>query len=229
MSPSVLRHRRQLVDAARRRPLAGRTDRLRELAAGRRVLDVGVVDHDLDSGRASESWLHGQLAAVAGEILGVDVVPDQVARLQAAGYRVECRDITRGDLPEGTFDLVVAGEVLEHLPAPGGLFDAACALLAPGGRFVLSTPNPYAVWRVWQHLRGRVHENVDHVLFSTPDGVAELAARSGLRLDRFAGIHAPLPGLKAAVVQRLVLSSRGRLVPEAACESVLYEFVLDAD
>lgn len=42
-----------------------------------------------------------------------------------------------GDLPDD-FDLVVANMVLHHLPNPADIFTDVSALLAPGGRFVIS-------------------------------------------------------------------------------------------
>lgn len=41
----------------------------------------------------------------------------------------------------GTYDVVVAADVLEHLMDPGRVLDFAAARLAPGGRLVASLPN----------------------------------------------------------------------------------------
>ncbi len=53
-----------------------------------------------------------------------------------------------GDLLEGIsrpwkepFDVVVAGDVLEHLPRPEDLLSALKPLLAPGGTLLVSLPN----------------------------------------------------------------------------------------
>ncbi|MGH9153100.1 MAG: class I SAM-dependent methyltransferase [Acidimicrobiales bacterium] len=225
MDHRVLAHRRANVDAARRPPITDRAGYLCSLAAGKRLLDIGVVDHDLGSDRGGQ-WLHGRLAAVASFVLGVDVLKPEVDMLLERGFAVECRDVTEGDLPSsGPFDLVVAGEVIEHLDRPGHLFTAAARLLAPDGRFVLTTPNPYAVWRVYQNLRGRPHENVDHVTLVTAWGVAEFAERAGLRLASFRGIRTDPVGRKARLVRSLLRRGWLPVVPEAVCESVLYEVI----
>lgn len=43
-------------------------------------------------------------------------------------------------LPAGSFDVVVLNDVLEHLPDPVGTLTHCARLLAPGGFFVLQTP-----------------------------------------------------------------------------------------
>lgn len=56
-------------------------------------------------------------------------------------------DYVRGDvtkplpLPEAAFDVVVAGEIIEHVPNPDDLVREMRRVLVPGGTLVISTPN----------------------------------------------------------------------------------------
>jgi 2-polyprenyl-3-methyl-5-hydroxy-6-metoxy-1,4-benzoquinol methylase len=228
MDPVAIERRRAVVDAARRPPINDRTALLRDAVRGKRLLDIGVVDHSL-GGERSGRWLHGQLAAEAASSLGVDILEEQVAEIRALGYQVECIDVTSGGRPAGTFDVIVAGEVIEHVGNIGGLFDAASDLLAPGGTFLLTTPNPFAAWRVYQHLRGRPHENVDHVSYFSAWGIAELADRAGLQLRSFRGIVAnEQTGRKAKLMAWLMRRRLVRFVPEAMAESILYEMTISS-
>jgi SAM-dependent methyltransferase len=224
MDPHVVAWRQDVVREARQKPVLDRVQYLRSVCRGKRVLDVGVVDHTSSSER-SDRWLHGYLVESAAEILGVDVLPDEVQALQGKGYNVQCMDLTAGALPEGKFDVLVVGEVVEHLGRPGGLFEAASQLLEPSGRMVLSTPNPYAVWRVFQNWRGRPYENADHALLLSPWGIAELSERAGLRLESFRGIAVPPVGWKARAVHGAVQRRVLPFVPEATCESIIYDVV----
>jgi len=175
---------------------------VREQVAGRRVLDIGCVNHESRT-MTSPDWLHGLIAGAATECLGVDILENEVEELRRAGFDAITLDITTGPnevvRQRAPFDVVTAGEVIEHLASPQALFDFAAEILRPGGRLVITTPNPYTPARVRAaHLRD-VWENVDHVAFSFPSGIAELAERAGMRLVQ-AGTSTSVP-LTAALAR----------------------------
>lgn len=223
-SPAALQFRRQTLAAARRPPVPDRTAYLQDLCRGRRVLDVGVVDHTVDSGQP----LHRAVASVAGYCLGVDILEGPVNRLREQGFNVRKCDITRDDVGE-QFDVMVVGEVIEHLGNPAGLFAAGGRVLSPGGRMVLTTPNPFYMARARDNLRGRCFDSVDHVTYLFPSGIAELAEREGLRLDAYRGVKVSKDqagSFGGRMMLRLHgMLSGGVLAPEAACETMIYECV----
>jgi SAM-dependent methyltransferase len=223
MDPRLLLARSEIVSRARRPNVRDRNDYLVSLASGKRVLDVGVVDHTSTSDR-QENWLHGRVVGVAKSTLGVDVLEKGVRDLQARGFNVICHDITRTPL-EQEFEFILCGEVIEHLDAPGILLQAAAALLVPGGTMAITTPNPFALWRVMAGVRGRTQQNVDHTVFLEPWGMAEYAERAGLRMTSFRGVD----HFGNSLVGRFLLSDFSmktlKLAPEARSETIIYEFV----
>ena len=190
----VLARRAETLRNAWRPEIASRLDLLEQRVRGRRVLDVGCVAHDLE--RIDRvNWLHARLAASAARFIGVDVLQAGVERMASLGYQAICHDLGDGPGPlaaEGPFDVIVAGELIEHVEDLGMLFRSAEHLLAPEGELILTTPNPWAPARVRAGQRGIVWENVDHVAFAFPSGVAELAERHGLQLAE-AAVTAPRP------------------------------------
>jgi 2-polyprenyl-3-methyl-5-hydroxy-6-metoxy-1,4-benzoquinol methylase len=223
-APAVLAERRRLLAATRRPPVARRDSYLTELVRARRVLDVGVVEHQVSSS-ASPGWLHRRLADAAASCVGVDILPEAVAALAQAGYDVRCVDLTVERLDD-TFDVIVVGEVLEHVGAPEALLANAGAMLAPDGVLVLTTPNPYALHRAWQGLRGRPKESADHVALYATTHLVELAARSGLTVRAWRGVRLKnlrTPRGRAAAAVRAVATRL--LSPEVACDSLCYELV----
>lgn len=97
--------------------------------APRQLLDVGC----------GSGWLADNLRRTVGShLVGVDVL----TRVVTHDWDYVCADMTAG-LPfrDGSFDCVVAGEVIEHVPCPDNLLREARRVLRPAGHLVVSTPN----------------------------------------------------------------------------------------
>ncbi|EWT02885.1 glycosyltransferase [Intrasporangium oryzae NRRL B-24470] len=143
-----------------------------------RVLDVGCSD--------------GQFGALARElghtVVGVDLVKHDGVGARLDGF-VEA-DLNQG-LPatgDAPFDVVVAGDVLEHVIDPARLLRDMTDRLAPGGTILVSIPN-FGHW----YPRGRValgrfdydqRGPLDHghVRFFTRASFERLVASCGLRV-----------------------------------------------
>lgn len=182
--PRVLAARARTLRAAWRAPIKDRISFIVGRCEGRTVVDIGCVAHDVERMK-SPDWLHGRIAQAAASCLGVDVLAEEAEHMRRAGYDVMVHDLTSGPGhigDRGPFDVMVAGELIEHVPALDMLFSAARDMLAHDGQLIITTPNPWAPHRVRAGQRGDCWENVDHIMFAFPSGVAELAERHGLLL-----------------------------------------------
>src|SRR5882672_9526728 len=101
---------------------------LRSLCAGKRVVHVGFVDAGCQElNEQAGAWLHEHLASVARELVGVDLDPAGVDDARARGYEayaVDCCDrsaVKRAGIAPA--EVVVAGEVIEHLDDPGSFLE----------------------------------------------------------------------------------------------------------
>lgn len=131
-SPDVLYFRRTTLAMARRGELIpDRIEYLCNLADGKNILDIGVVEHFSASSERDE-WLHGKLCKHAGNCLGMDILAKEVQELSEKGYEVIVWDVTKESLPK-MFDLIVIGDVIEHLGNPSALFANTKEMLMPGG------------------------------------------------------------------------------------------------
>jgi SAM-dependent methyltransferase len=226
--PALHALRQQAIARARAGVLiADRVEYLCAIAAGKSVLDIGVVEHAA-AAAANPRWLHGEIRRHAAQCFGVDVLPAEIAALQAKGYNVACVDVTEQPLAQ-RFDVIIAGEVIEHLDATGRFMHSCAAMLAPGGRLALSAPNPwYANAIVRSVLRGPPFvDSADHVGWYDAAVLYELGQRHGLRLERFAGVGGSHPRTWKG---RLVLGLRPLLLKlglraELFAKSIIYEFV----
>jgi SAM-dependent methyltransferase len=194
----------------RRRRTTGSTEFLRDFVKGMRVLDIGVVEHDLGH-MESPNWKHAKICTWASHVLGVDILPEAVALLQKRGFNVLEVDATsERDLGE-RFDRVVIGDVIEHVNHPVDLLRFAARHLAPEGRILVSTPNPYWILFLWEALRtGTYVSNADHVSWVSPSAAIEIGRRAGLTLDEYwllKGDQAPAKRLSRRLVNCLFQNS----------------------
>lgn len=225
-SRAAVVHRQGVIRSARRNPVRDRNRYLVSLAAGKSVLDIGAVEHEAKKS-GSCSWLHGEIAAASRSVLGLDVLDGEVKELQQRGFRVACLDVTTpgaaASLGE-TFELVLAGEVVEHLSEPLRLLEFCRDSMAPDGITVITTPNPYFLGAVLRHWTGRANENVDHTILCFPSGMVELAERVGLRLKEWRGSLIAGVTAKQRLLFRWARSLRWPPLEIATCTTLVFEF-----
>jgi len=167
---------------------------------GPTVLDLGCVQHDAANADRAD-WLHGHLERTHNYVLGIDILENEIQKLQRRGYNVRVGDAETLDLP-GVFDTVVAGELIEHLSNPGKMLATAHDHLEPGGRLVLSTPNPWAFVHVRRAAVGRLRINDEHTAWFGPTTLRQLLDRHGfdvLSIDGTAQRHRGVMGLAQAL------------------------------
>jgi 2-polyprenyl-3-methyl-5-hydroxy-6-metoxy-1,4-benzoquinol methylase len=226
-APAVSAARQQALQAIRSPVLiADRTAFLTSAVSGKRLLDVGVVAHTR-AAIEDPGWLHGHLKRSAASCLGLDILPESVAFLQSQGYEVVLADLTQAPLDQ-KFDVIVAGEVMEHLGSPGPFMSNCASMLTEGGRLLVTVPNPWYLNVVLKNLRGSslFIDSADHVVWYDANSIHELGQRGGLELLKWAGIAAASPsGLAGRLLFRSApLLTRLGLAPELFAKSNLYEF-----
>jgi 2-polyprenyl-3-methyl-5-hydroxy-6-metoxy-1,4-benzoquinol methylase len=120
-------------------------------------------------------------------IYGVELDDTVVARLCAAGFRVECATIeTARTLPDGGLDLMTLFSVLEHVSEPRAILGRAAALLAPGGLFVAEVPNLRSLnGRLFRDRYWGGYHTPRHWNLFTIEALTAAAERVGLRVKTF--------------------------------------------
>jgi len=110
-------------DECSRTPLEGKT-----------ALDVGC----------GAGLLTEPLARLGAKVTGIDASPEviAVAREHAGSMGLEI-DFRSGDVQEfdGSYDLITAMEVIEHVADPPAFVNALAKRVAPNGLLILSTPS----------------------------------------------------------------------------------------
>lgn len=155
-----------------------------ERCAGKSVLDLGCVKHLAEVAEKDPNWLHGRIRAAARRCIGVDFARAEVEKLKALGIEVVYGDVTKPLPLEERFEVIFAGDLIEHLSNFEGFFDNCTRLLAPGGTLILSTPNPfYADGFHYAALKRRVLINPEHICWIDPQAMLQLVGRFGFRIS----------------------------------------------
>ncbi len=176
------------------------------VAPGERVLDMGC-----GGGRHAFALYRAGADVVALDRSASDLVEVEAmfaAMREAgevpAGARAQA---VRGDayaLPfaDGSFDAVVAAEVLEHLPQDERAMAELARVLRPGGQIAVTVPR-WGPERVCWALSDAYHEvEGGHVRIYRGDELTTRLVRAGLELrgtGHTHGLHAPYWWLKCAV------------------------------
>ena len=171
---------------------------------GRRVLDAGC----------GGGLVARELVAAGAEVVGVDRSLGSlgVARRAVRGhFRPAQGRLERLPFAAGSFDAVVAADVLEHLPDLPAAVAELARVLAPGGSFVFDTVNrtPWswftAVFGLEQVLRMVPRGTHDWRLFIRPAELDRLLRRAGLAPVSLCGLA---PEIGPGVVARGLLTRR---------------------
>ena len=205
-----------------RRLVTDRETFIAEAARGKRVLHVGFVDYPyLQSRLESKTWLHARLAAVSREIVGVDMAAEDIARLRA---HPEYGTLIEGNAEElhmlglGRFDLIVAGEVVEHLDNPGRFLDSARSVLSSDGRLLVTVPNAFCLRRMLRIPFGVEKVHPDHVAYYSQATMGELLRRHGYAVVFAAGYRLPADGRNRLAFQ---LDRAASLISPNLCEGLI--------
>jgi len=156
--------------------------RIAKLQPRMRVLDFGC----------GSGVLLPSLARDGREVFATDLVLD-IAREVVSGLSLSHVNLLPADhwqthVADGSLDLVVAANVLEHIEDRRTLLRCLEAKLRPHGRLIISGPTENALYRLGRRLVGfSGHYHVAHV-----DQVLEDAAAVGFK--RVSSRNWPLPG-----------------------------------
>lgn len=181
------------------------------LRAGDRVLDVG-------SGFGRHVY---ECARRGAHVVALDYAADEVVETRnTLAAMVEAGEITadkligvlRGDarrLPfaDGTFDVVITSEVLEHIQDDVAAIAEMFRVLKPGGRFAATVPSWFPEVVNWK-LSDEYHAPKSaggHVRIYTPTELRAKLRAAGMQVDgyhRAHALHSPYWWLKCAVGPR---------------------------
>ncbi len=152
-----------------------------KFAKGKSVLDLGCVMHNPETCK-SRFWVHKALREVASELVGLDLYEDGIRFLNERGFNVIPGDATNFNLGR-TFDVIVAGDIMEHLDNFAGFLESCKNHMHAESRLLITSANPW-FWKniVKACLYKEVPNNAEHTCWLCPRTVRQTVQRFGLGL-----------------------------------------------
>jgi 2-polyprenyl-3-methyl-5-hydroxy-6-metoxy-1,4-benzoquinol methylase len=169
-----------------------RWDFILKRCTGRRVLHLGCIgetDVSTDqklSAFAARRVLHPHLMAAAREVVGLDLDGDAIDLLRSKLgvqnlYLADVEKLEKVSL-EGTFDVVLCGNLLEHLSCPGLALEGTRRFMTPKSELIVSVPNAFAVLANVRFTLGSFRDGAQHVATFSKFNLMTLLSRHGFSL-----------------------------------------------
>jgi 2-polyprenyl-3-methyl-5-hydroxy-6-metoxy-1,4-benzoquinol methylase len=174
---------------------------LERVSAGERVLDIGC----------GEGRFAVELLGAGAQVVGIDVAEEPLRRARARHPELDLRlvsDAGPWELEDSSFDVVWAGEVLEHVADTSAWLSEVRRVLRSGGSLLLSTPAHERLTMLRVALSGRAfaerfEPRGDHLRFYNRDTLTRLLGDFGFEQISVRGAGG-LPGARRLLLAHAI-------------------------
>jgi hypothetical protein len=159
---------------------------------GRCVLHLGAIGCTSASTAAkiaaAPHSIHSLLSSVS-TCVGVDTDAEGVRALTEAGVfdnliTADVQRLSSNEIPLPTIDVIVAGDVIEHLSNPGSMLDSLYAIGGRETRLIVTTPNALGLPNFLRYSVNRWTDGEDHVCSFNRDSLGNLLRRHGWLVEQ---------------------------------------------
>src|SRR5690554_5159165 len=170
------------INRIRKAKSVDKFDYIVDYCKNKHVLDVGCIGQDKTI--ESDTWLHGRIKKVASKLIGADIIESEITRLKQLGFNI----MKPEELSEANekFDLIIMGDVIEHVNDPGQFLAFYAQFLKDNGEMIICTPNSFGIRYILQvFFYGKPSTNEEHTMAFDPYVMLELFQRIGLKPSSF--------------------------------------------
>lgn len=174
--------------------LVQRVEFIKRACAGKKVLHLGCTNYPYTKESLdNEMLLHFELERAARALYGFDFDERGLQILKNSGaknlYRADLEKLEEVALDE-TFDVIIAGEMIEHLSNPGLFLRGVRRFMNSETNLIITTINAYGALRFLIYgLRGKGGANEpvhpDHVAYYSYRTLSLILERENLEVKKF--------------------------------------------
>lgn len=171
--------------------MVNRIDFIFDFCAGKKVLHIGFVDHPFTEERIRNgNLLHLQLKEVTHSLVGFDNETEAIQKyVSMTGdenvINGDLLEMSKADLGQWEFDIVLLGEVLEHLRNPSLAIERLYQNLPPDTIFLVTVPNYTSLDAIAGSLHQKESVHPDHYCYFSPYTLLRLFPRQKFELLQF--------------------------------------------
>jgi hypothetical protein len=193
-----------------------RTDYLRQISKGKKVLHIGCLDHPhiILEKVQNNTWLHGLISEVSELCIGIDVntrgcnfVRSEIGidNIQVLDLSKALRDDELANLRQVEWDLILCPEILEHITNHQKLLQNLASLAHRGTSLIVTGPNAFRFANFVNTLRRFEELNTDHSYWFSFYTLSHILAANGWQPSRLIYYDQPKEKLWLRVLSELAV------------------------
>lgn len=166
-----------------------RVDEILKYCKNKSVLHLGYVQHShlYEELIRRGDWVHGSIASVTGKLTGLDYLKEDVDVIKRLygyeGFYADAMNLDACELKE-KFDVIVCGELIEHLTNPGLMLEGLKRFMGPDSLLIITTPNAWGKEYIRYIRQGKEDQkwiNPEHVCWYTKYTLENTLVRHGFQ------------------------------------------------
>lgn len=151
-----------------------------------RVLDVGFSGQGIQ--KNDPNWPHALLKENTKEVYGIDLEIDRAEYPDTEHYQEGSAETF--SFPGVIFDVIFAGDLIEHLPNPGQFLAACKAHMNADSKLILTTPNAFNLFNIAEKFtKDEPTVNPDHTCYFNHRTLKVLLAKCGLETSEIEYVY----------------------------------------
>lgn len=147
------------------------------------VLNVGCADWPFTDGKLKrETLLHNRLSKITSSLVGIDINAEGVRLMREFGFSDVYLPTSNGQLladKNDNFDVVVLGEILEHVLSVGDFMDKIRTVCREDSIILITVPNFAPIKRLARLLWRNEEVHPDHVCYFSYGTLSRMLKETG--------------------------------------------------